>query len=256
MTQRKEVENNVIPKTLAEAITQLILRLPKDFQEDMKSKRLDDLIGYHHTLGQNIRNEFRMWGGNDALLESCSEYADKLNIERTPGHPKHPDDMSFVIIKMLWIILRKPEKNKTDDKAPAEPDASINLDDADLDNLEELIDIPAADDDEWIDNFITQDVETGKWIAWDETQANQISQHDEKVNARTAVKKYADELNQNTENADDKENNDEAAEGSEETYGSPGEYSKSIFDDQPDENKDSAIDDEAPEEDKEESNGE
>ena len=42
---------------------------------------------YHHTLGQWIRNNFGLWNGNAALLESCGR--------------EHPDDASYVILGAL-----------------------------------------------------------------------------------------------------------------------------------------------------------
>jgi hypothetical protein len=60
-----------------------------------------DLPDFHFSLGHHIRNEFGLWSGNDALLESCRILSGDRYL--------HVDDASIVIIKALWEKVK--EKN-------------------------------------------------------------------------------------------------------------------------------------------------
>jgi hypothetical protein len=59
----------------------------------------EDLTDFHFSLGHHIRNEFGLWSGNDALLESCHIIAGKQDL--------HVDEASMVIIKALWKKVRE-----------------------------------------------------------------------------------------------------------------------------------------------------
>jgi hypothetical protein len=59
----------------------------------------NDLIHLHFGLGMGIRNDFGLWTGNEALIESCRIKAGKDDL--------HIDDTSSVIIKALWERLKK-----------------------------------------------------------------------------------------------------------------------------------------------------
>jgi hypothetical protein len=62
----------------------------------------EDLTDFHFSLGHHIRNEFGLWSGNEALLESCRITAGKQDL--------HVDDASSVIIKALWVRLKKEDR--------------------------------------------------------------------------------------------------------------------------------------------------
>lgn len=63
----------------------------------VRSMPKDDLIEFHFGWGMGIRNAFGLWGGNEALLQSCAE---------ARGYPFiHPDDASMVIIEAVWERL-------------------------------------------------------------------------------------------------------------------------------------------------------
>ena len=77
------------PATVNEAVDQLFNRMGADVKEKVgRIENSEDMICYHHTLGQWIRNNFGLWKGNEILSISCCE--------------EHPDDASFVILKALW----------------------------------------------------------------------------------------------------------------------------------------------------------
>jgi len=59
----------------------------------------ENLIDVHFALGYQIRHEFGLWTGNDALLESCRILSGDKNL--------HVDDASMLIVKALWEKVQK-----------------------------------------------------------------------------------------------------------------------------------------------------
>jgi len=76
------------PSTVDEAAAELVAGLDAESMATLLATERADLIQFHHGWGTGIRNEFGLWGGNDALMKSC-------------GKP-HPDDCSMVIIEATW----------------------------------------------------------------------------------------------------------------------------------------------------------
>jgi hypothetical protein len=62
----------------------------------LRSLAKDELIELHFSLGLNIRNSFGLWGGNQALLDSCAKAA---------GAPPEPDSVSMMIITRAWEMV-------------------------------------------------------------------------------------------------------------------------------------------------------
>ena len=87
-----------IPKTIEEAIQILSDEIPKQDKRDMATCSRNDLIIYHHTLGRDIRNEFKLWEGNDELVKDASRF--------TNYSVSHPDSISMVIIEKFWEKIR------------------------------------------------------------------------------------------------------------------------------------------------------
>jgi hypothetical protein len=82
------------PKTVAEAVE--ILHANMCLNEECMLASMDevDLIDLHLSLGHDIRDDFGLWAGNEALLESCRSES---------GNPDlHIDDASMVIVRTLW----------------------------------------------------------------------------------------------------------------------------------------------------------
>ena len=95
--QLKEERGGVAewPTTCDGAVAKLSTELSQSEKEDLAATARDDLILLHHGFGTGIRNEFGLWGGNLALIESCS------------GSPNsHPDDVSIIIVERLWGSLQ------------------------------------------------------------------------------------------------------------------------------------------------------
>ena len=94
--QKSEIEiEQEWPTTCDGAISKLTAELPHLEKQKLSAMKKDDLILLHLGFGLGIRNEFGLWGGNFALIESCT------------GSPQsHPDEVSGIIIERLWASLQ------------------------------------------------------------------------------------------------------------------------------------------------------
>lgn len=82
------------PKTIAEAVDRLHNDISLNDEVLLATLNEEDLVNVHFSLGQRIREEFGLWKGNNALLESCRIMAGTEDI--------HVDDASMVIVRALW----------------------------------------------------------------------------------------------------------------------------------------------------------
>jgi hypothetical protein len=96
------VNENPYPRTVDEAVEMLNANISLNDEILMATMTEDDLTDFHFSLGHHIRNEFGLWSGNDALLESCRIIAGREDL--------HADDASCVIIKSLWVRLKKEDR--------------------------------------------------------------------------------------------------------------------------------------------------
>jgi hypothetical protein len=80
------------PRTVNEAVTQILSGMNKADRELVRSTKQEDLILYHHGWGTGIRNDLGLWQGNEALMADC--------------HADHPDGASMVIIEAVWQRLQ------------------------------------------------------------------------------------------------------------------------------------------------------
>ena len=85
------------PKTCDEAVELLLKELNSEGKERIRNTPREELVKFHFGLGMRIRNEFGMWGGNTALVDSC--------ISEKPGTRRHPDEASMIIIERVWERL-------------------------------------------------------------------------------------------------------------------------------------------------------
>jgi hypothetical protein len=94
---------NLYPLTVEEAVDSLHANISLNDEIRLAATLTeDDLSNFHFSLGHYIRNEFGLWSGNHALLESCRIMAGKQDL--------HVDDASSVIIKALWVRLKKEDR--------------------------------------------------------------------------------------------------------------------------------------------------
>lgn len=66
------------------------VKLPKDMLVHLASLEENELILTHHTIGQYIRNEYKLW--NKEVIDSA-------------GDIMHPDEVSSFIIRHIWNTL-------------------------------------------------------------------------------------------------------------------------------------------------------
>jgi hypothetical protein len=90
---------NSYPLTVAEAVE--LLHANMCLNEEFMLAYMDevDLTDLHLSLGHDIRDEFGLWTGNEALMESCRVIAGDENL--------HVDDASMVIVRALWEKVKK-----------------------------------------------------------------------------------------------------------------------------------------------------
>lgn len=101
-------DTNKWPKTVEEAVDQLILLMSKEDKETLRNTPEKDLILFHHGFGTYTRNEFGLWGGNEDLMKSCALkiYPDSPYDESIPMFVL-PDDASMEIIEATRRRLRQ-----------------------------------------------------------------------------------------------------------------------------------------------------
>lgn len=73
-------------------VTNWLHEAPAEHRREFVSMTKEQLIGYHHTLGRDIRNEFGLW-----------EYPWEPQLENGfDMSPDHPDSISMRIIERVW----------------------------------------------------------------------------------------------------------------------------------------------------------
>ncbi len=61
-----------------------------------KNTNANDLIRYHNSIGQNIRNTFSLWDYEwERMYEGAIDYS-----------PEHPDAISMRVIKRVWELVQ------------------------------------------------------------------------------------------------------------------------------------------------------
>jgi hypothetical protein len=82
-----------VPTTLAECFAALAHQLPPETIAAMKAGTEQDMVRYHFSLGQWMRNEWGLWQGGP-----LREHLSALGL-------RHPDDMSGLILETFWCHL-------------------------------------------------------------------------------------------------------------------------------------------------------
>lgn len=67
-------------------------------QEQFLSSSKKSLIMYHHSVGRDIRNQFRLWE---------STWDPQLDDQGIDNSPDHPDAISMAVIEAVWERLRE-----------------------------------------------------------------------------------------------------------------------------------------------------
>jgi hypothetical protein len=95
-------EPYTLPKTVNEAVERLISELMLKDKTRIANMAEVELGALNTVLGQYIRNKFKLWTGNEALIDSCRFLAGENEL--------HPDSASQLIIDKLWKRLRETHK--------------------------------------------------------------------------------------------------------------------------------------------------
>lgn len=85
------------PTSVDEAVDRLLRETSEQDKATLRGMAKDGLIMLHLGWGMGIRNTFGLWGGNEALMESCAKVSGLAFM--------HPDDASMVIIEAVWERL-------------------------------------------------------------------------------------------------------------------------------------------------------
>jgi hypothetical protein len=88
-----------LPQSVAEAVDILHANMTLNEEFMLAAMNEEDLIDLHFSLGHDIRDDFGLWTGNDALMESCKSESGNPDI--------HIDDASMVIVRALWKKVKK-----------------------------------------------------------------------------------------------------------------------------------------------------
>ncbi len=90
----KRPRSSYWPKTVDAAVDNILATMDDKSKAQVRSTPRRNLARFHLGWGTGIRNEFGLWAGNTALLESCG------------GKRIHPDDCSMIIIERVWDRLQ------------------------------------------------------------------------------------------------------------------------------------------------------
>lgn len=96
---KKPARSRRLPKTVDEAVDRLISELTLKDKSKIAKMGKGDLSAFPLTMGQYIREQFDLWGGNEELMESCCALWGEDSL--------HEETASLVIIEALWEELRR-----------------------------------------------------------------------------------------------------------------------------------------------------
>ena len=100
---RKELLDKlpIPPKTVDEAVDQVISDLDSKDKIKIANMDLSDLLDVHSNTREYFRNFLGLWSGNTELLASCRSISKQ--------HVYREDDVTLVITKALWKKLRETQ---------------------------------------------------------------------------------------------------------------------------------------------------
>lgn len=90
------------PKTVNQAVDILMSKMALKDKVIIANMTYGELVDHNTNLGTYINNIFRLWSGNDELMESCRFV--------TKNKKLNEDGACFAIIETLWKRLRKTHK--------------------------------------------------------------------------------------------------------------------------------------------------
>ena len=88
-----------LPRTIDGAVTLLLADLPLLERSRLANMTPEELDLVNHVVGLQIARDFRLWSGNDALLQACMAAT-----ESTDGDDLDP---TKVIVRAMWQKLQE-----------------------------------------------------------------------------------------------------------------------------------------------------
>ncbi len=127
-----------IPKTVDEAVEQVLSGWSPEEIQSFRSLKPDDLFDLRNTLGADIRNVFSLWYGNDELLNDCDRFLTEnyeayhqpfqLKVEEESQDDEEEEmnsdideDISIDLIDPLSIDMFPEDKVIKDPDTPIDP---------------------------------------------------------------------------------------------------------------------------------------
>ncbi len=99
----KETESvELPPDTLEKAVARLISALPLKDRAIIANMTVAELPALHTGLGEYIHQNFGLWSGNSALMESCRLQSKQAHLSE--------EGVVVIIIQTLWRQLRETHK--------------------------------------------------------------------------------------------------------------------------------------------------
>ena len=94
--------SDAFPQTVDTAVDRLLSELPLKDKTTMANMTETELVNLEVTLGKYIMNQFGLWSGNRALIQSCRTFSENdFNNE---------EEAAKVIIQALWQRLQNTHK--------------------------------------------------------------------------------------------------------------------------------------------------
>jgi hypothetical protein len=90
------------PKSVEEAIGQLVSEMPLKTKTTIANMTEAELIVLNATLGRYINEKYALISGNEELMDSCRLMSGQIQM--------HEDDAATVIIHELWKKLQKTHR--------------------------------------------------------------------------------------------------------------------------------------------------
>jgi len=97
--------------TVTQIVNQEFNRLTDEELAHLETISLEDMLGFHHTAGMGIRNEYHLWDKENPL--TAQWFADneagqnKYLKDGVDYSPFHPDAVSNDILKYLWVKVHE-----------------------------------------------------------------------------------------------------------------------------------------------------
>jgi hypothetical protein len=91
--------NTEVPLTIEEAVSMLLGDLPLLDRTRLGAMTTEELNLINKVVGLQIAKDFRLWSGNDPLLNACLEAIDENDADDA--------DPTMVIVRAMWAKLQE-----------------------------------------------------------------------------------------------------------------------------------------------------